>query len=180
MVDGDIKCWLIIHNGYDDVNIEMKQLNLISNDINERDDIFKMDMIDSLLLWKLQYLIAKHKQDIYVIYVHYWCLSCLGGEFSFGHSDPRRYLIPVHVAALIQNCQDFNHHRSSINHRSFIKYHRSSKNHPTWISIHPFDPIPPRITFAHIFNYSSPRSPTTHADEDEKFGEFGIWRKMLI
>ena len=48
IIDNDNRHWLVMDNAHDEVNIEMKLLNLISNDTNEHDDTLKRDIITKL------------------------------------------------------------------------------------------------------------------------------------
>ena len=48
MTDIDIKCWLVLDNEYDDIDIELKHLNLNSHDIDEHDNMPIVDMIPDL------------------------------------------------------------------------------------------------------------------------------------
>ena len=50
MTNGNIKSWLILDNADDNVNIEMKQLNLISNGIDVIDTTSNMDIITRLFV----------------------------------------------------------------------------------------------------------------------------------
>ena len=44
----NIKCWLVLDNEYDDIDIELKHLKLNSHDIDEHDNMPRVDMIPDL------------------------------------------------------------------------------------------------------------------------------------
>ena len=48
MIDVNIKHWLVSDNEYDNIDIEWKCLNLISLDIDEHDNMPRVDMIPDL------------------------------------------------------------------------------------------------------------------------------------
>ena len=50
MTNGNIKSWLILDNADDNVNIEMKQLNLISNGIDVIDTTSNMGIVTRLFV----------------------------------------------------------------------------------------------------------------------------------
>ena len=48
LVNGNMKSWLIMDNAYDNVDIEMKRLSMISKDLDMIDTTSNMDMITKL------------------------------------------------------------------------------------------------------------------------------------